>query len=79
MTMVDIRELEEQTKRELDEERAKVNFFCLVHNSARSHLTESARSHLQTRLRCCGSAMVSVRIRIQIQGFDEQKMEKIYS
>jgi hypothetical protein len=29
MTMADIRELEEQTKRELDEERAKVNTFSV--------------------------------------------------
>jgi hypothetical protein len=25
---------------------------------------------------CCGSALVSMRIRIRIQGFDDQKLEK---
>ncbi len=42
MTMVDIRELEEQTKRELDEERAKVNFFLSRPQLGQISSTDSA-------------------------------------
>ncbi len=33
----------------------------------------------QTNYQCFGSALVSMRIRIRNQGFDNQKLEKIYS